>query len=64
LGKLEKAVGEQFTRCDEREKVLSGIRRRQDFNIRKSDAALLGKKEGGHRTSDPPYVCTVTEDEP
>ena len=64
LGKLEKAVGEQFTRCDEREKVLSGIRRRQDFNIRKFDTALLDKKEGGCGVIDPPFVCTVTGDEP
>ena len=64
MGKLEKAVGEQFTRCDEREKVLSGIRRRHDFNIRKFDVTLLDKKKGGRRVIDPPYVCTVTGDEP
>jgi hypothetical protein len=64
LGKLEKSVGEQFTRCGEREKVLSDIRIRQDFNIRKFDAALLDKKDGGRRVIDPPYVCTVIGDEP
>ena len=64
LGKLEKSVGEQFTRCGEREKVLSDIRLRQDFNIRKFDAALLDKKDGGRRVIDPPYVCTVIGDEP
>ena len=64
LGKLEKAVGEQFTRCGEREKVLSDIRIRQDFNIRKFDAALLDKKDGGRRVIDPPYVRTVIGDEP
>ena len=50
IGKLEKRVGEQLTRCREREKVVERIQETQRANIIKYDSALM------KRTVDIPCV--------
>ncbi len=41
VGKVEKRLGEHFTRCNEREKVLTDIGDRQKAAIEKYDKAIL-----------------------
>ena len=52
IGKLEKRIGEHFIRCNEREKLITDIKKRQDKGIEKLDK--IGIPVGGHRQADCP----------
>ena len=57
IGKLEKRVGEHFTRCNEREKLITDIKKRQDKGLEKLGLIPVG----GHRQEDCPTDRTDRE---
>ena len=57
IGRVEKRIGEHFTRCNEREKLITDIKKRQDKGLEKLNAIPVG----GHRMNDCPTDRTDRE---